>query len=74
MDNGKKNYHKKLGCYIQKRGKILKCIYICRGSKQNGFVLKWADTLRLNAFGSLIDFMSLERALKPFEPLKVKEH
>ena len=44
---------------IQKRGKILKCIYIFRESKLHRFALKWVDILRLNAFGSLIDFMSL---------------
>ena len=45
---------------IQKRGKILKCIiYIFRESKLNRFALKWVNTLCLNAFGSLIDFMSL---------------
>ena len=30
--------------------------------------------MRLNAFASLIDIVSLERVLKPFEPLKEKEH
>ena len=36
--------------------------------------MKWVDTLRLNAFGSLIDFMSWGGGgvLKPFEPLKSK--
>ena len=36
------------------------------------FVLRWADTSHLNAFGSLIDLIFLGRVLKPFEPRKVK--
>ena len=43
-------------------------------AKKSRLRILMAETLRLNAFASLIDIVSLERVLKPFEPLKAKEH